>query len=198
MFLLNEFKKPTEAVNNKNSTIYKDSLEVSNSIIKPNSNIITTGNKIDEEEAWKNEMMIYEKYLKDDLDTYGKQLQEYDTSNSVSLKRFSNKSSIQESQNLNSDHSAKDKRMNNFNKNLTHISNDDSKEKIEKLKTSVDHLRKEFHTDIQKIDARYSVDKKNNDSVLHEIKRKVAARKIQRWFRRHNLRIKAGEAALKR
>ena len=186
MFLLDEFKKDGAKPPRNNSTIFKDSLDVSNSVVKPPhmTNINSNNNQasliIDEDEAWKNEMMIYEKYLKDDLETYGKQLNEFDNVNAS--KAFSTKSSIQ------SNHQ-------NSNKN---ICNEESKEKIEKLKTSVDHLRREFHTDMHKIDAKFSVDNKNNSIVLNEIKRKISARKIQRWYRRHHLRIKAGEAALKR
>jgi hypothetical protein len=187
MFLLDEFKKegakpPRDSINPKNnSTIFKDSLDVSNSIVKPH--LVNNNNQasliIDEDQAWKNEMMIYEKYLKDDLETYGKQLNEFDNVNAS--KAFSSKSSIQS----------------NLNKN---ICNEESKEKIEKLKISVDHLRREFQTDVHKMDAKFSADNKNNNNiiVLNDIKRKISARKIQRWYRRHHLRIKAGEAALKR
>jgi hypothetical protein len=188
MFLLDEFKKegtkpPRDSINPKNnSSIIKDSLDVSNSIVKPhlvNNNNNQESLIIDEDQAWKNEMMNYEKYLKDDLETYGKQLNEFDNVNAS--KAFSTKSSIQS----------------NLNKN---ICNEESKEKIEKLKISVDHLRREFQTDVHKMDAKFSADNKNNNNiiVLNDIKRKISARKIQRWYRRHHLRIKAGEAALKR
>ena len=211
MFLLDEFKKQEmlaqdnpqlyESINQKNnSKIFKDSLDVTNSVMKHPLNNQQASLVVDEDEAWKNEMIIYEKYLKEDLETYGKHLNEIDNSRNHNMhsindsKAFSTKSSINSAE-------IKDKRMNSFNKNLPSVCNEESKEKIEKLKTSIDHLRREFHTDVQKMDAKYSTEsnRSNQDlNKMNEIKRKICARKIQRWYRRHHLRIKAGEAALKR
>ena len=60
------------------------------------------------------------------------------------------------------------------------------------LKSSVDTLRRDLESDLQANDAKLRL------NCLNELKRKISARFIQRWYRRHCLRRKSGEAALKR
>ena len=150
------------------------------------------------DEEWKNEMLIYEKYLKEDFE-------DVQNSNSVSVKDSfklkdlppkTENNSVRQSQNVakadkNSSRNSRNGLINHLSASKNTESNE-SKEKIAKLQSSVDNLRKNFHSEHILNDELYKTNR------LEAIKRSIATRKIQKWYRRHNLRRKAGEAALKR
>lgn len=119
---------------------YKDSLDINNSITS------------------QEEMLIYEKYLKEDLKNF-------------------------EQSNVNTK-ASRNTLINSL------VSNNS---KIEQLKSSVDNLRRGLYDELKSSD-----DSLAKIEKLKEIRKKIATRKIQRWYRRHSLRRKTAEAALKR
>jgi hypothetical protein len=179
MFLMEESKASSKQ--ERFSTVYKDSLDHGNS-----------NNDASSDEVWKNEMLIYEKYLKDDYQKFETNyLNDFEpaksTTNDVLTAKINDNGATKKVSN----------KMKAFHENLTAIQNDkpvsnDSRHNIEKLKSSVDTLRRDLHNDIQTNDAKLQT------NILNDLKRKLAARKIQKWYRRHCLRKKSGEAALKR
>jgi hypothetical protein len=169
------------------STAYKDSLD------EP---LTTSNTNESNDEAWKNEMFIYEKYLKEDYERFETNyLNDFeqvgqntnDTQfpagsgiGSSVIKRVPNKMKVFHENIQNGD---KDGQKSGLS---------ESKQKIEKLQSSVDTLRRDLHNDIVTNDTKFQT------GILNDLKRKLAARKIQDWYRRHYLRKKTGEAALKR